>query len=136
MATCECKTISVSIDRDWRAVYEFTARAEDLARWASGLGSGLQKDGEEWRAEGPDGPIRIRISPPNELGVADHWVITASGAEIAVPIRVMANGTGAEVALTLFRQPGMSAETFARDAAWVTRDLATLKSLLEAMRTP
>jgi hypothetical protein len=132
MTTYECKIVSVSIDRDWRAVYEFIARAENLARWASGLGSGLVKQGEEWRAEGPDGPIRIRVSAPNQLGVADHWVITAAGAEIAVPIRVMPNGTGAEVALTLFQQPGMTDEIFARDAAWVTRDLATLKSLLEA----
>ena len=132
MATYESKTVSVSIDRDWRAVYEFTVRAENLPRWASGLGSGLVKQGEEWRAEGPDGPIRIRVSAPNALGVADHWVITASGAEIAVPIRVMPNGSGAEVALTLFRQPGMTDEVFARDAAWVARDLVTLKSLLEA----
>lgn len=132
MATYECKTVSVSVDRDWRAVYEFTVRAENLARWASGLGAGLVKQGEEWRAEGPDGPIRIRVSAPNALGVADHWVITASGAEIAVPIRVMPNGSGAEVALTLFRQPGMTDEIFARDAAWVARDLVTLKSLLEA----
>src|SRR5262249_30060344 len=47
MTTYECKTISVSIDRDWRTVYEFTARAENLARWAFGLGSGLVKQGEE-----------------------------------------------------------------------------------------
>ena len=132
MTTYECRTISVSIDRDWRAVYAFTARAENLARWAAGLGSGLVKQGEEWRAEGPDGPVRFRIAAPNELGIADHFVTTADGAEISVPIRVMANGTGAEVALTLFRQPGMTDEIFARDAAWVTRDLATLKSILEA----
>src|SRR5262249_52521371 len=105
---------------------------ENLARWASGLGAGLEKQGEDWRAQGPEGPIRLRISPPNELGVADHWVITAARDEIAVPIRVMGNGTGAELALTLFRQPGMTAEIFARDAAWVARDLATLKSLLES----
>jgi hypothetical protein len=131
MTTYECKTVSVSIDRDWRVVYDFTARAENLARWAAGLGSGLVKQGEEWRAEGPDGPIRFRIAPSNEFGIADHLVTTADGAEIAVPIRVMANGTGAEVALTLFRQPGMTDEIFARDAAWVARDLVTLKSILE-----
>ena len=67
-----------------------------------------------------------------KLGVVDQRVVTASGAEILVPMRVMPNGTGAEVAFTLFRQPEMSAEIFARDAAWVARDLAALKALLEA----
>src|SRR5262249_36308650 len=120
------------IDRDWRAVYAFTARPENLARWASGLGSGLEKQGEDWRAEGPESPIPLRVSPPDELGVADHLGITAARDEIAGPIRVMANGTVSEVALTLFRQAGMMAEIFTRDAAWVARDLATLKSLLES----
>jgi hypothetical protein len=136
MTTYESRTISVSIDRDWRAVYDFAAEPRNFPRWASGLGSDLEKVGEEWRAQGPEGPIRIRFSAPNEQGVVDQMVTTASGAEILVPMRVMANGTGAEVAFTLFRQPGMSAETFARDADWVARDLATLKSLLEAERTP
>ena len=44
---------------------------------------------------------------------------------------MVANGTGAEVMLTLFRQPNMSAEMFATDADWVRRDLETLKSLAE-----
>ena len=47
-------------------------------------------------------------------------------------MRIVANGTGCEVTFTLFRQPGMSAEQFAADAEWVSRDLAALKALLEA----
>jgi len=78
-----------------------------------------------------DGPIRIRFTPPNELGVLDHRVIAASGAETLNPMRVMANGTGSEVAFTLFRPPGMSAVAFDADAAAVARDLQALKALLE-----
>ena len=132
MTTYETKTISISIERDWRDVYEFAAEPRNFPRWASGLGSDYEKVGEAWRAQGPEGPIRIWFTPPNKLGVVDQRVVTASGAEILVPMRVMPNGTGAEVAFTLFRQPEMSAEIFARDAAWVARDLAALKALLEA----
>jgi hypothetical protein len=46
-------------------------------------------------------------------------------------MRVIANGTGSEVLLTLFRLPDMTVEAFARDAEWVERDLKALKELLE-----
>ena len=38
---------------------------------------------------------------------------------------------GAEVMLTLFRQPGMDDERFAADIRWVNRDLKALKRLIE-----
>ncbi|WP_225308522.1 hypothetical protein [Hypericibacter terrae] len=58
----------------------------------------------------------------------------APGVEILIPLRVVANGSGSEVALTLFRLPGMSDEKFAADADWVRRDLERLKALLETGR--
>jgi hypothetical protein len=45
-------------------------------------------------------------------------------------MRVVPNGAGAEVLVTVFRRPGMSDEAFAADAAWVLRDLLALKALL------
>jgi hypothetical protein len=131
MALLEVRTLSVSIDRDWREVYSLASVPQNFARWASGLGTGLERSGEGWIAQGPEGPIRIRFSPPNDFGVLDHVVTLASGAEISVPMRVLANGSGSEVSLTLFRQPGMDDEKFAADAEWVRRDLASLKRWLE-----
>lgn len=132
MATYETRTVSVSIDRDWHEVYRYASLPQNFPRWASGLGSNLERSGEEWTALGPEGPIRIRFSPPNDFGVLDHVVMVSPGVEILIPMRVMANGSGSEVALTLFRLPGMSDEKFAADADWVRRDLGTLKTLIEA----
>lgn len=53
------------------------------------------------------------------------------GNEVHVPLRVIQNDDGAEVLLTLYRQPYMDDERFAADAKWVTRDLAALKRLIE-----
>lgn len=50
---------------------------------------------------------------------------------MSVPLRVVGNGTGAEVLLTLFRQPGLSQARFRADQDWVRRDLAALKHLAE-----
>jgi hypothetical protein len=134
MPTHEVRTVSISIERDWREVYEYASVPQNFARWASGLGSGLEPSGEDWIAQGPEGPIRVRFSPPNDFGVLDHVVTVAPGVEILIPLRVVANGSGSEVALTLFRQPGMSDEKFAADADWVRRDLERLKALLETGR--
>jgi hypothetical protein len=132
MSTYEVRSISISIERDWREAYAFACVPENFPRWASGLASGLERAGEEWIGRSPEGQTRIRFSPPNDFGVLDHTVVIPSGAEVSMPVRIVANGTGCEVTFTLFRQPGMSAEQFAADAEWVQRDLAALKALLEA----
>jgi hypothetical protein len=125
------RTVTVSIDRDWREVYDFVSVPQNFARWAAGLGRGFEKSGDEWVADGPNGKIRIRFSAPNEFGVVDHDVHDASGVEVRNAMRVVANGTGAEVMFTVLRMPGMTEQEFAADAAAVERDLHTLKALLQ-----
>ncbi|APW61141.1 polyketide cyclase [Paludisphaera borealis] len=132
MTTYAARLISVSIDCNWREVYDFTAEPTNFPLWASGLASGVENSGDDWTAQGPEGPIRIRFSPPNEFGVLDHVVTVAPGVEIRIPLRVVANGTGSEVTLTLFQTPGMSDEAFAADAEWVQSDLHALKALMES----
>ena len=126
------RTLSVWIDRDPDAVYGFLAIPENFMKWASGLAGSLRRDGDGWAAETPDGTMRVRFTPPNPFRIADHWVIPPAGAEIAIPMRVLANDGGSEVTLHLFRQPEMDDARFAADADWVVRDLATLKRVLEA----
>ena len=58
-------------------------------------------------------------------------VIPEHGPAMHNPMRVVANGDGAELVFTLFQRDGMSDDEMARDAAMVSRDLATLKALLE-----
>src|SRR5258708_32664596 len=119
----EALTISISFDRTWKDVSEAVWRPEDFSRWASGLSrSSLAKDGNVWKAEGAEGPVRIRFTDHNPFGVMDHTVDVGSGPAIEVPMRIIPNGDGAEVLLTLFRQPGMSDAKFAADAQWVERD--------------
>ena len=130
--TLESRTISVSIRRDWREVYDFAQRPENFARWASGAAKSLRREGTDWVADGPDGRAILRFAERNDFGVLDHTVILASGTEIRVPLRVVPNGSGCEVMLTLFRQPGMTDEILARDAEWIAKDLATLKALLDS----
>ena len=56
MSTYEVRSISMSIERDWREAYAFASVPENFPRWASGLASGLERAGEEWIGQTPDGP--------------------------------------------------------------------------------
>lgn len=126
----ESKTISVVIPSDWQTLYERIWRPESFPQWASGLSSAdLRPEGSGWVASGPSGTVRIRFTGHNEFGVMDHWVELADAEVVYVPMRVLAHREGALVQLTLFRQPGMTDEQFARDAEWVRRDLDALRHL-------
>ena len=106
-----------------------------MAEWASGLGSGLVRRGEDWvTSGGPLGEVHVRFAPPNTLGVADHEVTLPDGTRVHNALRVVPNGDGAEVMFTLLRIPGTTDDAFAADAAHISKDLETLKSILENPR--
>lgn len=124
--------LGIFIRRSAQEVYDFAAAPEHLSQWASGLGKTLRQIDGRWIADGPAGEVAVRFAERNAFGVLDHWVTTAQGVEISIPLRVIPDGHGSNLMLTLFRRPGLSDEQFEADAAWVLRDLATLKRLLEA----
>jgi len=66
-------------------------------------------------------------------GVLDHQVILPSGDVFHNPMRVVPNGEGSEVLLTIYRGPEMSETEWVQDAAVVRNDLLTLKQILEAI---
>jgi hypothetical protein len=105
----------MTIERPAGDVYAFVSDPKNLAAWASGLSAA----------------VKVRFVERNPFGVLDHYVRVDSGPEVYMPMRVFPNGEGAEVLITVFRQPGVSDEKFAEDTHWVRRDLEALKTLLE-----
>ena len=127
----EALTLGISIGRPWRDVYDADLAAGGLPEVGLRPQHLVAREGRRrWRAAGPEGTVRIRFTDHNPFGVMDHYVDTGDGPEVYVPMRVIANGDGAEVLLTLFRQPGMSDAKLAADAEWVRRDLLALRALL------
>lgn len=127
------RTLSISIDRSPRDVYAFARVPANLPRWASGLGGTVSERDGAWVIQVPGaGEATIQFAPENPFGVLDHDVALASGAVTHIPMRVVPNGGGCEVLFTLFQRRGVNDRDFARDAAWVTRDLESLRDLLEA----
>ncbi|WP_377297854.1 SRPBCC family protein [Rhizobium sp. SGZ-381] len=132
MEPMEAKAVHIGIRRDWRAVYAFAARPENIGRWAAGLGAGLTRDGPDWLADGgPLGTVRISFAGENPFGVIDHVVHMPSGLKVHNAFRIVPNGDGAEAIFLLTRLPGMSSQQFEEDARQVAADLARLKQILE-----
>jgi hypothetical protein len=127
----EVRNISVSIRRSPADVYAFISNAENIPRWATGLGTSVRRVDADWLLDGPLGSVKVRFAPPNDLGVADHDVVLPSGTSVHNPMRVVPNGSGSTVIFTLLKQPGVSAGEFDQDANAVATDLATLKAVLE-----
>jgi hypothetical protein len=119
-------------------VYAFASNPANAPTWASGLAGAIKRVGSEWIADSPMGQVKIRFADANVFGVLDHDVTLPTGVTIHNPMRVMANGEGSEVVFSLFHLPGVSDAKFADDANWVTKDLETLKRVLEstAAQTP
>jgi hypothetical protein len=137
------RTLSINVERHFDDVATFLAEPLNFPIWATGLSEGLapgtQGSGaapDEWIANAApsssDGTVFIRFSPPNTFGIADHWVRLPDESIIYVPLRVVRNGAGTTVSLTLFQQPNMDDAQFEADAEWVHRDLVKLKTVLEA----
>lgn len=133
------RILTIGIDKPLPQVAAFLAEPRNFPSWASGLADGLEPvadssllpfEGSEWLASTPQGRLVIRFSPINPFGVADHWVRLDDGRVVYVPLRVVANGDGCAVSLTLFRRPDMDDESFAADCDWVRRDLLELRRVL------
>ena len=132
MAPMESRIVHMAINRDWRSVYDFAHRPENMSRWASGLGEGLRADGDGWLADGgPLGEVRVNFAAPNALGVIDHVVDMPSGLRVHNAFRIVPNGDGAEAMFMVTRLPGQSPEQFEEDARHVEVDLQRLKEILE-----
>lgn len=125
--------IHITIQKPYEQVYAFLREPVNFPAWASGLAAGAFREAQNglWLAETPMGKMHVRFSPANDYGICDHWVIPPEGKEMYNPLRVLKNGDGCDVVFTLFRRDGMSDADMARDHAWVVRDLASLKALLE-----
>jgi hypothetical protein len=127
----EARHVSITIARSSPEAYAALAAPESFLKWASGLAASMKKVGGEWVVQNPEGPAKVRFSELNTYGVLDHWVTLGSGETIHIPVRILPNGDGCELMLTVFRRPGKSDAEFAADAEWVMRDLKAAKKLLE-----
>jgi polyketide cyclase/dehydrase/lipid transport protein len=129
--TSETVHLGERIERPAADVYAYVADPLNLPRWAPGLGTAVDNVDGEWFVDSPMGRVGLAFAPPNDYGVLDHTVTTATGETFYNPMRVVPYGDGCEVVFSVRRFPGVSDDDFVRDAGLVAADLARLRSILE-----
>ena len=124
-------TLSLAIPRNWVDLYETIWRPEFFHKWASGLTqTPLEQEGDVWRGTGPLGTVKVRFTEHNPFCIMDHYVDSGLSTKTFVPMRIVANGEGAQVLVTVFRQPLLSDARFAQELETVQQDLERLHALL------
>ena len=134
MALKQSTVITQSINCPARDLYNRFWKPESFAEWASGPKSfGLQKDDLGWKFINPptQAEFRMTFTEYNTLFVMDHTVEVDGKQVVFAPMRVVPNGDGCDVQVTLFRQPCVDDERFEQDQMQIGKDLAALKTLAE-----
>jgi hypothetical protein len=128
----ESRHLTVSIERPAGQVYAYVRDPAHLPGWAAGLAAGIRRERGEWVADSPMGRVLVRFVPVNEYGVLDHDVVLPDGTSVTNPLRVLADGEGAEVVFTARRRPTMTDAEWAADVEAISADLERLKRAIEA----
>jgi uncharacterized protein YndB with AHSA1/START domain len=126
------KVISVEIEAKPERVYAYCVDPRNLPHWIPSFARSVEQVAGKWVVHTEQGDATVRFVAENSFGVLDHHVTLATGQTVYNPLRVVANGGGSTVSLTLFRQPGVTDDAYAQDAGHVASDLGRLKQVLEA----
>lgn len=132
----ESRPVGVIIEASAQAVYDYVSDPTKLPEWARGLaGSTVEQSDGRWFTESPMGRVEIDFAPHNDFGVLDHAVTLPDGSTTMNPMRVIANGDGAEVMFIVRKREGMSFDQWDADCAAVADDLESLRVLFEGDAT-
>ena len=97
--------MNISIKSDPKTVYDFISNLENLSRWAPSTFPSIKEVDGEWIIDTPHGQNKVMLTERNSFGILDHHVRLTSGIEVYVPMRVVKNGDGSEVMLTVYQIP-------------------------------
>ena len=130
-STREARTVSVTIGRPPKTVYDYLADPARIPEWS--FVDSIEPAGDgRWTAAIGDQTVTMVFAPPNGFGVLDQDVELSPGQWLHVPMRVVPNGSGSEVVFVSFRQSQYTDDDYDADIATVREDLARVKAILEA----
>ncbi len=124
-------TETITIQTEWKKVFDFMANPANLPKWAVVFCRGLRSEGSEWIVTTPDGEMKIRYNADAKRGIIDMYVSSEPGVESPAFTRVVPNGQGSEYIFTLFQPPGIPDEAFAGQIKGLKQEFGVLKDLME-----
>ena len=119
-----CRTITLSINCTAEKLYSYVINPENLSQWGKSFCLGATKFQNQTETAGV---IKIKFAVKNDFGILDHSVKLSDNV-IYNFMRVIPNGQGCEVIVTLFQLD----DQFFKDVSMMKSDLKRLKKILES----
>lgn len=137
MTTLPTGTVTVTIDAPYEQVAAYVADPARAHEWATEFYAEPMRpaEGGEWLATVPmmGGEVRFRQEVALEHGVIDMFLAPKDGPwGPPLPVRLLRNGSGADVLWTLTRFPGTPDEAWQAGLDSMRRELEHLKKTLES----
>jgi RNA recognition motif-containing protein len=111
-------------------VMDFLANPQNLPRWNRAFCRSVRRQGDKWIMESAEGSVAVKFLRDDRAGVLDQ-VMGKAGREWMLPLRVLPNGQGTEVVLTLIQGTEDSENEFHRQLNRAQQGLRDLKDALE-----
>ncbi|HEV7759272.1 MAG TPA: SRPBCC family protein [Acidimicrobiales bacterium] len=129
-------TRGVGIEAPPAAVLAVVADPVNLPRFAPGFARSVQRDsdsdGQGWIVDSARGRLQLRTAVDADRGTVDLHLTAPDGSESTVFLRVLPNGSGAELTFTLLLPGSASDAAVAEQGGVVAEELELLRQLCEA----
>jgi hypothetical protein len=126
---CATQQITIEVERD--ELFGFLINPANMAKWATGICSGVRQVGDEWLVETMMGDVKLKLVIDKELGVIDYHLLPPVPIQIALYCRVLKNGSGSEFIVSYFQIPLLP--NFEKQKQMITKAINKLKEIVESL---
>lgn len=128
------KTLTAALPEDSQAIFAWIADPENLPQWHSAFCRSVRRENGRWMVESPRGLLGIRFIRDDRALVLDWIVRFDDGQELTTAIRVLPNGDGSEIVVTLLKPAGFSEAAFQEQFRWIESALRELRKKPQTQR--
>jgi cold-inducible RNA-binding protein len=125
--TLRSKTLTASLEASVAQIYSRIADPDQLAQWHTAFCRSLRKENGACMVESPRGLVPVRFLRDDRAGILDLVMTLLETIEFQTAIRVLANGTGSEVLMTLIQPAGLPDAAFHEQVRWAESALRNLR---------
>jgi uncharacterized protein YndB with AHSA1/START domain len=127
--TLRSKTLTASLEVAPAPLFARVSDPDQLAQWHGAFCRALRKENDGLIVESPRGQVPVRFLRDDRAGALDIVMSFPEAAEFVTAIRVLANGSGSEIVLTLVQSAGLADAAFHEQVRWAENALRNLRKL-------
>jgi RNA recognition motif-containing protein len=128
--TLRSKTIAASVTWDPQTAFDWIADPQNLPRWHSSFCRSLGVENDALVVQSPRGPVGVRFITDDRARILD-FIMRCRTVDLAASFRVLPNGEGAEIVVTLVQPRGFPDHFFQEQVRWMENGLRNLRKIAQ-----